>query len=67
MKFIAKSKLVKADLTKKSITLQFTVDLTNEDMHTAEELAFYADKDAGEVELLVTPRQQNIFTQEKSK
>ena len=32
MKFIAKSKLVKADLTKKSITLQFTVDLTNEDM-----------------------------------
>jgi hypothetical protein len=61
MKFVAKTKPVKADLTNKTITISFTVDMTDEDMLAAEELAFYADKDAGQVEILVTPRQENMF------
>lgn len=65
MQFIAQVKAVKADLAKKQITMSFTVDMTEEDAATADELAFYVDKDAGDVELTVLPRQLKMFKEKK--
>ena len=65
MKFIAKTKAVRVDLAKKEIAISFVVDMTDEEMATADELADYVDKDAGQVELTVLPRQERMFKKEK--
>ena len=62
MKFTGSVKPVKADLTKQTITIAFEIDKTDGAMAEAEQLAFYADKDAGLVDVLVTPRQLRMFT-----
>lgn len=62
MKFIAKTKAVKADLAKKEITISFTVDMGDEELAEAAELATYTDQDAGDVEIVITPRQYNMLT-----
>jgi len=61
MKFIVKTKSLKADIAKKEITISFVADMTQENLSEADDLAFYVDKDAGDVEILITPRQQKLF------
>ena len=61
MKLIAKAKAVKADIAKREITISFTFNMDDEELAIAEELSQYVDKDAGEVELLITPRQLPMF------
>ncbi len=58
MQFIAQIHGVRADLTKKQITLTFTVDATDEDMAAADELA---NRKGQDVALTVTPRQIPMF------
>jgi hypothetical protein len=61
MKFIAKPKAVKADIAKKEITISFTLDMGDEELAEAAELATYTDADAGDVEIIITPRQYGMF------
>jgi hypothetical protein len=61
LEFIAKAKSVKADIAKKEITISFVADMNDENMAIADELAFFVDKDAGDVELKVLPRQIKMF------
>ena len=76
MKFTGYVRPVKADLTKQTITIAFEIEKTDgatvraartggtpvrDGMAEAEQLAFYADKDAGLVDILVTPRQLRMF------
>ena len=61
MKFIVKAKSLKADIAKKEITISFVADMNEENLAEADELAFYVAKDAGDIEILITPRQQKMF------
>jgi hypothetical protein len=65
VKFTAKTKSVKADLAKGTISISFEIDLTDGTTKEASELAFYTDRDSGLVDLLITPRQQHMFTEEE--
>jgi len=61
MLIIAKAKSVKADLAKKEISISFTMPMNDENTETANELSQYVGKDAGHVELSITPRQIPMF------
>lgn len=61
MKFQCKAKAVKADMAKNEITISFTMERTPENMEEAEQLAQYADKDHGDVNLVITPAQLPMF------
>ena len=51
---------VKADLSKKEITISFKMDIHY--LEEAEELAHYVGEDKGDVELVVTPRQTQMIS-----
>ena len=59
--FRAYLKGIKADIAKKELTITFTVSLDEESLSNAEELAPYADSDAGAVELNVLPYQRSFL------
>jgi hypothetical protein len=52
---------VKANFATKRIAIAFTLAINEESMATADELAEYAVKDAGPVDLVITPRQLPLF------
>jgi hypothetical protein len=60
MEFRAYAKAVKADFSKREITLTFTVSMDEETAETATELAQYTMEDAGPVDLVVSPRQLSL-------
>jgi hypothetical protein len=61
MEFRAYAKAVKADFSKREITLTFTVSMDEETAETATELAQYTMEDAGPVDLVVSPRQPSLM------
>lgn len=61
MEWLAYVKSVKADVGKRELTLSFTVSLDEENLAAAQELAFYANPDAGAIDLKVLPRQTSMF------
>lgn len=52
-----KVKTVKADIANGDLTVSFSMKLNDDTLAAAEALGLYVDKDAGEVELRVIPRQ----------
>lgn len=52
---------VKANFATKRITIAFTLAINEDSMATADELAEYTKKDAGKVDLIITPRQPPLF------
>ena len=60
MEFRAYAKSVKADFSKREITMTFTVSMDEENMETATELAQYTTEDAGAVKLNVAPFQMSF-------
>jgi hypothetical protein len=61
LEFVVKAKAVKADLAKQEITFTFVADMNDENIATASELAYFVDKDAGDVEIKILPRQIKMF------
>jgi hypothetical protein len=55
-----KVKSVKADIANGQLTIVFRMKLIDENMDNAVALSLYADKDAGEVEVRVVPRQMPL-------
>lgn len=60
MKFIAKVKTVKADITRKEITISFVLPMYKDNFEEANKLSEYANEDAGDMEIVVTPRQMML-------
>jgi hypothetical protein len=56
---------VKADLATGKIKLSFSVAYNDDNMTEAEALAFYVDKDGGDVELRILPDQPALFDKPK--
>jgi hypothetical protein len=57
MDFLARVKAVRADVGRQELTLVFSVRLDEESLDAAQELAQFLDKDAGDVEIKISPRQ----------
>ena len=57
-----KVKSVKADIANGDLTISFKMAINDVNMETAEALGLYVDKDQGEVELRIIPRQTPLFT-----
>jgi len=53
---------VKANFATKRITIAFTLAINEDSMKAADTLAQYTEKDAGPVDLVITPRQLPLFT-----
>lgn len=51
---------IKADIAKKEITIQLSVDFNPENIATCEDLSRYADPDAGTVAVEILPRQMAL-------
>jgi hypothetical protein len=65
MKFPScKIKGIKSDLVAETISLTFVCDLNTENTEAAYVLSNYADKDAGHVEVSITPQQLPLFDDE---
>jgi len=61
MKFeIAYVKTVKADVAKREITIALVVEMDEENLALAEQVARFAVKDAGSVMLEIDPRQMTM-------
>ena len=52
-----KAKSVRADIVNGDLTISFRMAINDQNMEVAEALAVYCDKDAGELELRIIPRQ----------
>jgi len=61
MKFIGVIKSIKADISKKEISISFVVDMNEENLAEAEELSQFTGKAASDVEVDITSRQIAMF------
>jgi hypothetical protein len=62
----AKVKAVRADIGSGEITISFCLDLNDENLDAARELAFYDDKDHGKVDVSVDPQSPALFSLSKA-
>lgn len=62
MEIVCTVKSIKADVAKKEITFSFSTDMNDENMETASELAFYVDKEHGDVEVKILPRMVSFLS-----
>ena len=53
----ANMKSIKADITKKEITVSFVVDMSQDNLSVSEDLSRYVDAEAGTVVIDIQPRQ----------